>query len=105
LVAEAKTPEARKRLETLVASSDGFMIGEEDLKLRGPGEFMGTAQHGELALKVADISRDAALLSQARQDAQTALSADPRLMAPENAGLRERLLSLYQKEWDWVDLA
>jgi ATP-dependent DNA helicase RecG len=105
LVAEAKTPEARKRLETLVASSDGFRIGEEDLKLRGPGEFIGTAQHGELALKVADIFRDAALLSAARQDAQKTLSADPRLLAPENAGLRERLLELYQKQWDWVDLA
>jgi ATP-dependent DNA helicase RecG len=66
---------------------------------------MGTAQHGEVALKVADIFRDAALLSAARQDAQRALADDPRLRAPENAGLRERLLSLYQKEWDWVDLA
>jgi len=105
LVAEPKTPEARKRLETLVASSDGFRIGEEDLKLRGPGEFMGTAQSGELTLKVADIFKDAALLSQARQDAQEALAADPRLLAPENAGLRRRLLELYQAQWDWVDLA
>ena len=105
LVAEARTPQAQKRLETLVASSDGFRIGEEDLKLRGPGEFIGTAQHGELALKVADIFRDAALLSAARQDAQWALAEDPRLLSRENAGLRERLLSLYQKEWGWVDLA
>jgi ATP-dependent DNA helicase RecG len=105
LVAEAKTPEAQKRLATLVASADGFRIGEEDLKLRGPGEFMGTAQSGELTLKVADIFRDAALLAQARQDAQKALAADPKLLAPENAGLRERLLRLYQAQWDWVDLA
>ncbi|MCX5797031.1 MAG: ATP-dependent DNA helicase RecG [Elusimicrobia bacterium] len=105
LVAEAKTPEARKRLATLVASSNGFKIGEEDLKLRGPGEFMGTAQHGELTLKVADIFKDAALLAQARQDAQKALSLDPRLLAPDNAALRQRLLELYQDQWDWVDLA
>ncbi|MBI5239473.1 MAG: ATP-dependent DNA helicase RecG [Elusimicrobia bacterium] len=105
LVAEPKTPEAVKRLETLVSSSDGFRIGEEDLKLRGPGEFMGTAQSGELTLKVANIFRDAALLGQARQDAQKALEGDPRLVAPEHAGLRRRLLELYADQWDWVDLA
>jgi ATP-dependent DNA helicase RecG len=105
LVAEPKTPEARQRLETLVSSADGFRIGEEDLKLRGPGEFMGTAQSGELALKVADIFRDAALLGQARQDAQKALQEDARLLKPENAGLRRRLMALYAGQWDWVDLA
>jgi ATP-dependent DNA helicase RecG len=105
LVAEAKTPQAQRRLQTLVASSDGFRIGEEDLKLRGPGDFMGMAQHGELTLKVADILRDAALLAQARQDAQKALAADARLLAPEYSGLRQRLLELYQAQWDWVDLA
>ena len=105
LVAQPKTPEARRRLETLVSSADGFRIGEEDLKLRGPGEFMGTAQSGELALRVADIFRDALLLSQARQDAGKALEGDARLLAPEHAGLRRRLLELYADQWDWVDLA
>ena len=105
LVADPKTPQARRRIATLVASSDGFRIGEEDLKLRGPGEFMGTAQHGELSLKIADIFKDAALLASARQDAERTLAQDPRLLAPANLGLRERLLSLYEKEWDWVDLA
>jgi ATP-dependent DNA helicase RecG len=105
LVAQPKTPQARRRLETLAASSDGFRIGEEDLKLRGPGEFMGTAQHGELTLKIADLFRDAALLSAARDDARRLLSGDPRLLAAENAGLRARLLELYQKRWSCVDLA
>ncbi len=105
LVAQPKTPQAQRRLETLEASSDGFRIAEEDLKLRGPGEFMGTAQHGEVALKMGDVFRDAALLSAARQDAERALGEDARLLRPEHAGLRARLLALYEKEWDWVDLA
>ena len=66
---------------------------------------MGTAQHGELALKVANIFQDAALLAAARQDAERVLGNDPRLSARENAGLRARLLTFYQKDWDWVDLA
>ena len=105
LVGDPKTPEARTRLQTLVDSCDGFRIGEEDLKLRGPGEFMGTAQHGELTLSVADIFKDAALLAQARADAEALLKDDPRLQAPENAPLRERLLTLYQRRWNWIDLS
>ncbi|HBT61876.1 MAG TPA: DNA helicase RecG, partial [Elusimicrobia bacterium] len=105
LVAQPRTAHARQRLETLTRSNDGFRIGEEDLKLRGPGEFIGTAQHGELTLKVADIFKDSALLAAARQDAEQLLAADPRLTAPRNRGLRDKLLALYQQRWDCVDLA
>ncbi|MDD5657532.1 MAG: ATP-dependent DNA helicase RecG [Elusimicrobia bacterium] len=105
LVAAPKTPQARQRLATLAASNDGFRIGEEDLKLRGPGDFMGTEQHGELGLKIANMFKDAAALADARADAERALQRDPRLLAPEHAGLRGRLLALYHKNWGWVDLA
>ncbi|MBI5625264.1 MAG: ATP-dependent DNA helicase RecG [Elusimicrobia bacterium] len=105
LVADPKTDEARRRLETLVATYDGFRIGEEDLKIRGPGEFMGTAQHGELTLKIADLNRHADLLAQARQDAEELLQTDPRLLAAENGPLRERILRLYQRQWSCIDLA
>jgi ATP-dependent DNA helicase RecG len=105
LVADPQTPQARRRIATLVESANGFRIGEEDLKLRGPGDFMGTAQHGELSLKIADIFKDAALLHDARQDAERTLNDDPHITASENSGLRRRLLELYQREWDWVDLA
>src|SRR5207245_583921 len=105
LVAEPRTPQAVKRLETMVATADGFRIGEEDLKLRGPGELLGTAQHGALTLRIADLVKDAALLGQARQDAQALLEADARLLAPAHAGLRERLVALYQDRWNWIDLA
>jgi len=56
-------------------------------------------------LKMGDVFRDAALLSAARQDAERALSEDAKLLRSEHAGLRARLLALYEKEWDWVDLA
>ena len=105
LVAEPKTDQARTRLETLVGSNDGFRIGEEDLKLRGPGEFMGTAQHGALTLKVADLFKDTELLASARADAEKLLAQDPRLLSPENTFLRDKLIALYQHKWNWIDLA
>ena len=105
LVADPKTEDARRRIETLVATCDGFRIGEEDLKIRGPGEFMGTAQNGELTLKIADLHRHAELLAQARADAEEMLKTDPRLLAAENGPLRDRILSLYGDTWNRVDLA
>lgn len=105
LVANPKTEDARRRLETIVAFRDGFRIGDEDLKIRGPGELLGTAQHGELSLKVADLSRDARILEEARADADELLAKDPRLTRREHAALRERVVSLYQKQWNWIDLA
>ncbi|MFI5363294.1 MAG: ATP-dependent DNA helicase RecG [Elusimicrobiota bacterium] len=105
LVADPKTPEAARRLETMTATGDGFRIGEEDLKLRGPGELLGTEQSGELALQVADLFKDAELLSFARADADEVLAADPKLLKPDHALLRRRLLALYQSRWNWIDLA
>jgi ATP-dependent DNA helicase RecG len=105
LVGEPKSEQARQRLEIMTATHDGFKIGEEDLKLRGPGEFLGTAQHGELSLRVADLTRDAELLGWARQDAEELLAADEKLLSSRNAALRERLIALYQRQWDWIDLA
>jgi ATP-dependent DNA helicase RecG len=88
-----------------VATGDGFRIGEEDLKLRGPGELLGTAQSGELALQVADLFKDAELLAFARVDADEVLAGDPKLLKAEHALLKRRLLGLYQSRWNWIDLA
>ena len=105
LVANPKTDQARTRLDTMTATADGFRIGEEDLKLRGPGELLGTAQSGELSLQVADLFKDAELLAFARTDADEVLGADPKLLKPEHALLKRRLLGLYQSRWNWIDLA
>ncbi len=85
--------EARQRLETLVATSDGFAIAEADLKLRGPGEFFGTRQHGALGLHVANPLRDRELLELARQEAFVLVQ------SPEAEGSRRRLLGSLQPEW------
>ncbi len=70
------SPEAKKRLEVFTSTNDGFVIAEEDLKLRGPGEFFGTRQHGLPDLRVADLVRDLPLLVQAREDAFRLVEAD-----------------------------
>jgi len=105
LVAAPQTEEARARLAMAASTSDGFRLSEEDLRLRGPGELLGTTQHGDVALKVADLVKDKEVLSRARVDAESLLAADPRLLAPENKTLRERLIELYQRRWGWIDLA
>ena len=105
LVGAAKSQEARRRLAILCETNDGFRIGEEDLKIRGPGEVLGTAQHGELALRAADLARDADLLGLARDDAKELLEADAQLLKPEHRALRERLVAQYQHKWESIDLA
>ena len=67
----------------------------EDLKLRGPGDFFGSRQHGLPTLKAADLSCDMPLLAEAREAAQTLMAADPRLTAPEHAVLRRRIQALF----------
>jgi ATP-dependent DNA helicase RecG len=70
---------ARQRLETLRQTSDGFVIAEKDLELRGPGELLGTRQTGLASFRVADLSRDAALLPQVRTLAESLMSEAPEL--------------------------
>ncbi|MDI6760100.1 MAG: ATP-dependent DNA helicase RecG [Candidatus Brocadiaceae bacterium] len=79
LLAEPGSPEAKKRLEVFTRTNDGFIIAEEDLKLRGPGELFGTRQHGLPDLKVADLVRDLPLLVQAREDAFRLVETDATL--------------------------
>ena len=80
LVARASTEDSEARLAALLATTDGFVIADADLRIRGPGEFLGTRQHGRLPdLLVADLVRDARLVSVAREAAQDALRRDPGL--------------------------
>jgi ATP-dependent DNA helicase RecG len=105
LISSSPTPEANARLNILSATHDGFRIGEEDLKLRGPGELLGMAQHGEIALQIADLGRDAELLLKAREDADEILSQDAHLETPPHAALRQRLSQIYAQTWGEVDLS
>ncbi|MGC4047067.1 MAG: ATP-dependent DNA helicase RecG [Armatimonas sp.] len=101
LVADPKTTDGERRMEALVGSSDGFVIAEEDLKLRGPGEFFGTKQSGLPSLRAADVLRDIDLLHEAREDALALLAADPKLSRPENRYLRETFVKR-KNEVEWT---
>ncbi len=79
LVASGQNPEGTERLKVLEKTTDGFAVAEEDLKLRGPGELLGTAQSGLPGLQLGDLVRDQALVNVARQLATEALSQDPSL--------------------------
>jgi ATP-dependent DNA helicase RecG len=95
LVASPQNPVASKRLEVLCATTDGFKIAEEDLRLRGPGEFFGTRQHGLPELKVADLLEDFDLLRLARRDAFAMVAADPSLSLPHHQALRREVATMY----------
>ena len=79
LISDNRNEETRARLQVMTKTGDGFKIAEEDLRLRGPGDFFGQRQHGLPALKVADLSCDVALLQEARGAAEALMAKDPEL--------------------------
>ncbi|MEY4705254.1 MAG: ATP-dependent helicase RecG [Nitrospirota bacterium] len=91
---------ARERLEALVRSTDGFVIAEEDLRIRGPGEFFGFRQWGLPEFRVANLVRDADILQQARQEAFALLTQDPLLKAPVHRALRKTMLRRWETKLD-----
>ena len=95
LVTASRSDTARERLRALCATNDGFQIAEEDLRLRGPGDFFGKRQHGLPQLKVADFATDVALLQEAKQAAEELAAADPELRRPEHAPLRRRVEEMF----------
>jgi ATP-dependent DNA helicase RecG len=100
LVGDAKTEEAERRLKTLVRTSDGFKIAEEDLRMRGPGEFFGTRQHGLPELRVADILTDYDILVEARNLAARLAAVDPSLEDPANARIASVLRARFSERME-----
>jgi ATP-dependent DNA helicase RecG len=88
LLADPVTSGAAARLEALVSTRSGFEIADMDLRLRGPGEFFGTRQHGLPEFKLAEVENEFELLRLAKQDADQLLGGDPGLIKRENAGIR-----------------
>ena len=84
LVATPKTDEAYRRIQVMVRSNNGFEIAEEDLNIRGPGEFFGTRQSGMPTFKIANIISDAELLESAKKEAMNVIQKDPQLNQPEH---------------------
>ena len=96
--------DAKTRLETMVRTSDGFEIAEVDLKLRGPGDMMGTQQSGVLNLRIADIVKDSEILKLARSYALQTLKADPNLTSDENRPIKNTYAQLvkYRNIWNYI---
>jgi len=98
------TADAKTRLETMVRTNDGFEISEVDLKLRGPGDMMGTQQSGVLNLRIADIIKDTEILTIARSYAVEVLKDDPALDKPYNLPIRTTYTQLakYKNIWNYI---
>jgi ATP-dependent DNA helicase RecG len=103
LVSDNRNPDTRERMKALCATNDGFKLSEEDLRLRGPGDFFGQRQHGLPQLRVADLAGDLRVLQEARDTAQKLLEQDPLLQRAENAGMLERVQRLFDSNQDGLN--
>ncbi|MFA6350143.1 MAG: helicase-related protein, partial [Candidatus Omnitrophota bacterium] len=95
LVTSSSTPDTDSRMRAMVKYQDGFRIAEEDLKIRGPGEFFGLRQHGLTELKIANPLTQMQLLKKAREEAIKLVNADPKLEGRQNILLKEKLLQRF----------
>ena len=95
---------SKTRMQTMVHSSDGFEIAEVDLRLRGPGDMMGTQQSGILELKIANIIKDKDILSLARHWAKKVLVADPKLSDPKHQPITQTYIKMgkYKNIWNYI---
>ncbi len=101
LLADYKvSADARKRLKVMEKTTDGFALAEEDLAIRGPGDFIGTRQSGLPDFRIASIIRDARILNDAKEDAFALAARDPLLHKPEHAILKETLITRWQGKLD-----
>ena len=96
--------DARSRLEVMERTNDGFIIAEEDLAIRGPGEFLGTRQSGLPSFFFGNLARDGDLLSQARQDAFSLVEKDPKLANPGHALLKKALWSRWGRRLQFAEV-
>ena len=97
--------EAKTRLKTMVETSDGFKIAEVDLKLRGPGNMMGTQQSGVLNLRIADVVKDSPILYNARNAAIDLLKEDPDLLKPENSQIHKTFAEISKTSGAWSNIS
>ena len=104
-IGDPVTDDARRRLEAIGATSDGFELAEQDLQIRGPGELFGSRQSGLPPFRVADLVHDMELLNLARRDAKEWIQRDPTLTQPANALLRRKLMGMYGQALGLGDVA
>jgi len=104
LVQNKKTPESEHRLMVMERTLNGFDISDEDLKLRGPGEFFGTKQHGYIKSKLADFVNDGPIIRRSRQQAQHIVQTDPLLKHQEQQYIRREFLVNYQHMLEYINI-
>lgn len=97
--------DSKTRLETMVRTSDGFEIAEVDLKLRGPGNLMGTQQSGVLNLKIADLVKDSKELHMARNKAVEVLTEDPNLSLSKNMAINKTYQQIHKRTSIWANIS
>ena len=97
--------EAKIRLETMVRTSDGFEISEQDLKIRGPGDVMGTQQSGVLDFKLADLARDGQIVQLSKNDVDQILKEDVNLSADENQVVKKELIRQMKLKPNWSNIS
>lgn len=99
-----KTPNANKRLKIMTSTLDGFIISDEDLKMRGPGDFFGTKQHGFIKSKVVDFSNDGPIIRRARQQAFEMIIKDPKLLLGSNKKIKTVFKRKYKHMLEFVKI-
>lgn len=97
LISDAQNEEAIRRLKIMCSTNDGFKIADEDLKLRGPGDFFGNRQHGLPDLKIADLKTDMSILRLAQTTAREILAVDSELKLPHHIELSKEMARLFEK--------
>jgi ATP-dependent DNA helicase RecG len=95
LITDNTGEECIRRMKIMSSTSDGFKISEEDLKLRGPGDFFGSRQHGLPPIKIADIAGNMDMINITKEAAENILSSDPELKRKENQGLKIDVIRLF----------
>ena len=102
LFSDAKTEDARARLDAIASTSDGFVLAEEDLRIRGEGTIFGTRQAGMTDLKVARLVEDFPIVVESREAAFELVASDPKLSRPEHGLLRSEVARRFGDELDWL---
>ena len=97
LMTDNKGEDCLERMKIMSSTSDGFKISEEDLRLRGPGDFFGSRQHGLPPLKIADIAADMRMVELTKKIAADMLEADPNLESRDNSALKTEIIRLFNK--------
>lgn len=105
LMADKPQGIAEERLNVMIETTDGFKIAETDMRLRGPGEFFGVRQSGELKFTAADLTRDMGLIEKARKTAAELVSEDEQLRKAENKNIREHFLMNYKESMGLIKIA